>query len=113
MIPAGIVELQPEVSELLLAAQDAAQISELPHCRAAVIAALENTVPEYGAHLSMLQEAQCAFAEQFAFSVSDVSDTQVLALREHLSESDVWAFVVAVYQLDMETRLALLAEEVL
>ena len=57
--------------------------------------------------------AQLEFAEQFAFTVGSVTDAQVEALRAWLTDDELWAFVAAIYELDMELRLARVAEAVL
>ena len=63
--------------------------------------------------LDALTLAQLEFAEQFAVSVGGVSDAQVEALRAWLTDDELWAFVAAIYELDMELRLARVAEAVL
>lgn len=113
MLPAALARLQPEPAALLSRAQEAADVAAYPHCRAVVEAALAHDVAEHGRRLTPLEEAQCALAEQMAFSVADVTDAQVAALREHLDEAEVWAFVVAVHEIDMDVRLGLLAGAVL
>lgn len=53
------------------------------------------------------------FAEQFTVSVADVSDYETGALLEHASEQEVFDFAVALYVIEMEMRMSLVAEAVL
>ncbi|MDO9355936.1 MAG: hypothetical protein Q7T55_19720 [Solirubrobacteraceae bacterium] len=113
MIPTVVADLLPGPAESFAAAQTAADVAALPHCRTAIEAALGNEVPDHGRELTEFEELQCAFAEQFAFSVASLQDRQVSMLLEHQTEAEVWAFVVAVYEIDMDVRLGLVAGRVL
>ena len=78
-------------------------------------AALEATLfgTEPPATEDPLARAQLEFAEQFAIDVGGVTDAQVAALREGMTDDELWAFVAALYELDMELRLTRVAEAVL
>ena len=52
-----------------------------------------------------------AFAEQFAFAVGSMTDEQVAALG--MDDDELWAFVCAIYEIDMGLRLQRVAEAVL
>lgn len=54
-----------------------------------------------------------AFTDQFVFSVGHVTDEQVAALLEHETAERVYAFVNALYVIDLTHRLELVAGEVL
>lgn len=53
--------------------------------------------------------AHLAFTEQFTMSVSDVSDEEVDSLLEHLTPEQVCSFVGALYVVEMEMRLQMIA----
>ena len=93
-VPAAIARLHPEAAALLQRAQDLAG----EQCRA-----------ELGGAEPI--DARGAFAEQFAFAVGSITDEQVAALQ--LDDTELWAFVCAIYETDMELRLQRVAEAVL
>ena len=117
MVAPALRRLQPETAARLQEAQDAAAAAvdgeRLAHCRTQLAATLTGSPTPDPAQLDDLGRAQVAFAEQFAFSVGDVSDGQVAALREHLDDAALWAFVAAVYEADMALRLQLVTAAVL
>ena len=59
------------------------------------------------------ERAHLAFAEQFNMSVAGVSDADVDALLEHLSEKQVADFVGAVYTVEFEARVRMVAASVI
>jgi alkylhydroperoxidase family enzyme len=67
------------------------------------------TDPRFGAE----DRAFLAFTEQFTTSVAHVSDEEVSALLDHASEQEVFDFAVALYILEMEMRMSLVANAVL
>lgn len=102
-----------DVDAALTRVDELAGVEDLPHCREAVTALLQGRDPAYDHELSRLEEAQCAFSQQFALSVSDVDDALVDALTAHLTEAEVWRFTVAVYLIDLDVRVSLVAGAVL
>jgi hypothetical protein len=104
-VPAAVARLHPEAAERLQRAQDLSGAASLEACRAQVEAVLD------GADLPEPADAKVAFAEQFAFSVGSVTDEQIAALE--LPDEELWAFVAAIYELDMGLRLERVAERVL
>ena len=54
-----------------------------------------------------------AFTEQFSTSVAHVSDDEVRALLEYASEQEVFDFVVALYVIEMEMRVSIVARAML
>jgi hypothetical protein len=113
VVPASISRLQPEAAGLLSRAQELAGADRLELCRQALEATLFGGEPPCTDGLDALTLAQLEFAEQFAIDVGGVSDEQVEALRVGMSDDELWAFVAAVYELDMGLRLARVAEAVL
>ena len=111
MVPASISRLQPEAAGLLERAQALAGVDRLALCRAMIEATLFGTEPPAREGLDAATCAQLDFAEQFAFSVGSVTDAQVAALG--LPDDELWAFVAAIYELDMGLRLQRVAEAVL
>jgi hypothetical protein len=103
-VPVPIARLHPEAAALLERAQELSGAAALDDCRAAITAVLEGGDPPEA-------DARTAFAEQFAFAVSSLSDEQVAALE--LPDDELWAFVCAVYELDMGLRLERVAKAVL
>src|SRR5262249_62236095 len=95
----------PGAAARLQRAQEFSGAAELDACRAQIVAVLD------GADLPDPADAKVAFAEQFAFSVGSVTDEQVAALD--LPDDELWAFVAAIYELDMGLRLERVAEQVL
>ena len=104
-VPDAVARLHPEAAGLLQRAQELSGASALDACRAQIEAVLD------GADLPEPADAEVAFAEQFAFSVGSVSDEQVAALN--LPDEELWAFVAAIYELDMGLRLERVAKAVL
>jgi hypothetical protein len=104
-MPGVIAQLHPEAGAALARAQELSHAGSLDACRAAIQAVLD------GVDVVGRDDPQVAFAEQFAFSVAGVSDEQVAALG--LPDDELWAFVAAIYELDMGLRLARVAEQVL
>jgi hypothetical protein len=113
MVPASITRLQPEAAGLLERAQTLAGAERLALCRRQIEATLTGAAPPAADGLDALTRAQLDFAEQFAFAVGSVSDAQVDALRAHLTDDELWAFVAAIYELDMGLRLERVAAAVL
>ena len=111
MVPASITRLQPEAAGLLERAQALAGVDRLALCRAMIEATLFGTEPPSRAGLDARTSAQLDFAEQFAFSVGSITDEQVAALE--MPDDELWAFVAAIYELDMGLRLQRVAEAVL
>jgi hypothetical protein len=110
-------ELQPEAAAALERAQGLAAEgvdgARLDVCRRQIEATLTGGEPPDPATLDPLDRALAELSEQFAFSVGDISDAQVDALREHLDDAAVWAYVAAIYELDMGLRLDRVAAAVL
>ena len=113
MVPAAITRLHPEAAGLLARAQELADTDRLALCRQALEATLFGAEPPSADGLDALTLAQLEFAEQFAVSVGGVSDAQVEALRTGMTDDELWAFVAAIYELDMGLRLERVAEAVL
>lgn len=113
MIPTAVHDLHPEAADLLARAHDLSGAPALAACRARIRSVLTGVSDGIEAASGSLLGAQLDFAEQFAFAVASLDDAQVAALRQHMSEAGVWAFVTAVYQLDQAERLTLVAEAVL
>ncbi len=63
--------------------------------------------------LTPRQQAFVAFTEQFATSVSTLTDADVARLLEFASEDEVYGFVNALYVLDMSRRLDLVVGRIL
>jgi hypothetical protein len=57
--------------------------------------------------------AYLAFTEQFSTSVEHISDEEVSALLEHASEQEVFDFAVALYVIEMEMRMSIVARAML
>jgi hypothetical protein len=57
--------------------------------------------------------AYLAFTEQFSTSVAHISDQEVSALLEHSSEQEVFDFAVALYIIEMEMRMSIVARAML
>jgi len=104
-VPAPIARLQPEPAALLQRAQELSQADRLDDCRAVIQAILD------GSDYTAPTDPRLVFAEQFAFSVGSVTDAQVAALG--MPDDELWAFVCAIYELDMGLRLQRVAEAVL
>lgn len=104
-VPDAIAHLHPEAAARLQRAQELSGAAKLDACRKQIEAVLD------GADLPEPADAKVAFAEQFAFSVGSVTDEQVAALD--LPDEELWAFVAAIYELDMGLRLERVAEAVL
>ena len=104
-VPESIARLHPEAAALLQRAQDLSGAAQLEACRAQIEAVLNGT------DLPDPADARVAFAEQFAFAVGSLSDEQVAALG--MDDAELWAFVSAIYELDMGLRLQRVAEAVL
>jgi hypothetical protein len=105
VVPDAIARLHPEAAALLQRAQDLSGAARLDACRAQIEAVLD------GGDLPSPADARVAFAEQFAVAVGSVTDEQVAALD--LPDDELWAFVAAIYELDMGLRLQRVAEAVL
>jgi hypothetical protein len=105
MVPEAIARLHPEAAARLARAQELSGAAALDACRAQIEAVLD------GADLPEPADARVAFAEQFAFAVGSVTDEQVAALK--LPDDERWAFVAAIYELDMGLRLERVAKAVL
>ena len=105
VVPDAIARMHPEAAALLQRAQDLSGAARLEACRAQIEAVLD------GGDLPSPADARVAFAEQFAFAVGSLTDEQVVALG--MEDAELWAFVTAVYELDMGLRLQRVAEAVL
>jgi len=57
--------------------------------------------------------AYLAYTEQFSTSVAHISDQEVSALLEHSSEQEVFDFAVALYIIEMEMRMSIVARAML
>ena len=104
-VPAAVARLHPEPAARWQRAQELTGAASLDACRAQNEAVLD------GAELPDPADAKVAFAEQFAFSVGSVTGEQVAALG--LPDEELWAFVAAIYELDMGLRLERVAKAVL
>jgi hypothetical protein len=104
-VPERIAQLHPEAAGLLQRAQTLSGADRLDDCRAVIEAVID------GADYPAPTDPRLVFAEQFAFSVGSVTDEQVAALG--LPDDELWAFVCAIYELDMGLRLRRVAEAVL
>ena len=111
MVPSSISRLQPDAAGLLERAQTLAGVDRLALCRVMIEATLFGTEAPAREGLDAATCAQLDFAEQFAFSVGGVTDAQVAALG--LPDDELWAFVAAIYELDMGLRLERVAEALL
>ena len=60
-----------------------------------------------------LDRALLRFTEQFNMSVSSMGTDEVEALRAHLSDADLAAFVGAIYAIELDMRLRMVAARVL
>jgi len=60
-----------------------------------------------------LDRALLRFTEQFTMSVSSMGTDEVEALRAHLSDADLAAFVGAIYAIELDMRLRMVAAQVL
>jgi hypothetical protein len=107
--PEGAAQLA-RINQLVLEATDPALL-EL--CAGCIDSLLQDNawVPPH--HLTSRQQAFIAFTEQFATSVSTLTDAQVARLLESASEDEVYGFVNALYVLDMSRRLDLVVGRIL
>jgi hypothetical protein len=78
-----------------------------PHCGAPIDEQLMAALGDWreSERFTASQRAHLAFAEQFSVSVASLTDEDVAALREHLSELQVYEFAVALYVIEMEMRM--------
>ncbi len=113
-----LVSLQPEIAEELgsisIFAKKAFPPGLLELCTGYIDAALtcQNwAAPESG--MTEQERACIEFTEQFVTSVSDVSQAQINRLLEFSSADEVYAFVHALYVVDMTRRLDMVGGEVL
>ena len=110
--------LQPDTSAelhtILGQAREAVEPSLLALCASCAEAALrcEDWQPP-GGGLDDRQQAFIAFTEQFVSAVSNTSHAQVARLLEYASADEVYAFVHALYVIDMALRLEIVGSEVL
>ena len=63
--------------------------------------------------LDSADRACLAFAEQFNLSVSSLGAGEVDGLREHLSDAEIMDFSNAIYAVEMDLRLRMVAQRVL
>jgi hypothetical protein len=107
--PEGAAQLA-RINQLVLEATDPALL-EL--CAGCIDSLLQDNawVPPHP--LTSRQQAFIAFTEQFATSVSTLTDAQVARLLESASEDEVYGFVNALYVLDMSRRLDLVVGRIL
>ena len=105
VVPEPVARLHADAAAWLQRAQELSGAGRLDDCRAQIEAVLD------GADLPEPADARVAFAEQFAFAVGSVTDEQVAALG--MDDDELWAFVSAIYELDMGLRLQRVAEAVL
>lgn len=75
------------------------------------VAALEDWATS--SQFNSRERAYLAFAEQFNLAVSSMGDGDVARLTEHDSEADVGRFAMALYVVEMELRLRMVARRVL
>ncbi len=108
--PAVAVELEKTIQ----LAREATDPGLLELCSSYVMAALrqQNWSPPAGP-LSDRESAFIEFTEQFAASVSTLSDEQVARLQAFASADEIYAFVNALYVADMLGRLELVTRRVL
>lgn len=106
--------LQPQTAADLERAQAAAlQASDperLERCRARMAEMLG--VPSKGGAApagepTAADRAFLDFTEQFVFSVPAITDADVESLLEHVSAEEAYAFISALYVLEMSTRMDL------
>jgi len=105
VVPEPIARLHPEAAALLQRAQDLSGAAALDECRVQIEAVLNGSAAPEPA------DVRAAFAEQFAFAVSSLTDENVAALG--MDDEELWAFVCAIYELDLGLRLQRVAEAVL
>ncbi len=112
-----LTRLHPEIADRLeTARQQADQVVDkrlLDLCMECIDAVLTQRVWQPPHSLDDRERAFTAFAEQFATSVSTMSDEQVAALRPYASADDIYNFASALYLRDMVRRLEMVAGRVL
>ena len=111
MTPTG---LHPEVASALARMVDEAwnatdpELLALCHGRIRELFGVEEPSP--GGELTPAEAAHLALTEQFAREVSGVTDEQVDAIRSYGDDASVYAFVAALYVVDMTERLDVVAQ---
>ena len=114
----AIESLHPETSQYLgrmqALSQAAADPALLELCRSYMEAALrcENWQPSAGS-LTPREQAFIAFVEQFITAVDGMQAEQVTSLLDYASADEVYAFIHAIYVMDMSLRLEMVGREVL
>ncbi|MEP4146047.1 MAG: hypothetical protein ABJL54_02440 [Halioglobus sp.] len=110
--------LQPEISQELGAistlARSAVPAKLLELCTGYIDSALvcqDWVAPESG--MTDQERACIEFTEQFVTSVSNVTENQINRLLEYACADEVYAFVHALYVIDMTRRLDMVGREVL
>jgi hypothetical protein len=111
-----LVELKPETAGMLVAARGMApKVTDpalLSLCADYVDAILAEKSWQPG-EVTPRERAFLSFTEQFMISVSDVSDKQVHALLEFASPDEIYAFITALFTIEMSRRVELVSEVVL
>jgi hypothetical protein len=111
-----LAELQPEATSILVAARSAAATSTddavLSLCRDYIESILLGK-PWLPPPLSRREQAFVSFTEQFMISVGSMSDRQVAELLEYATADEVYAFVNAMFTMEMSRRVELVSEVVL
>ncbi|MCK9564336.1 MAG: hypothetical protein M0R02_16600 [Bacteroidales bacterium] len=112
-----LAALHPDTGAELLRinrlAREAADPALLELCTELIDALLQDRSPALPQALTPREKAFLAFTEQFATSVSTLSDEQVSELLRFASEDEVYSFVNALYVIDMTRRLDLVAGRLL
>jgi len=135
MISDLISSLQPDTTanlkQMNQSAREATDPALLELCRCLIVAMLEEKSPHpptdpvvpgiatekiealnnWGTAdvFSPLERAALAFTEQFVISVSTMSEEQIESLRSHLGDEKTYAFVAAVYVIEMTERLRIVS----
>jgi hypothetical protein len=114
---ARIRELQPatgaELENLERTAWDAVDKDLLQLCRDRAVAMHRGDDGNYPENPDERERAYIDFTEQFVTSVSSVSEQQIDDLIRHSSPDEVFAFVYALYVVEMSARVDFVAEGVL
>lgn len=106
-------DIVPALQKIIRRAQDSPDAALLALCADYIEAALRNQLWQPPHPLSARERDFIAFTEQFVTSVGTMEDAQVTRLLQHATADEVYAFVDAIYVLDMTARLELVAGQVL
>lgn len=116
-VRARLASLHPEASQQLARinqlALEATDPDLLELCTGCIDSLLQDISWVPPQPLTPRQQAFIAFAEQFATSVSTLTDADVAGLLEFVSEDEVYGFVNALYVVDMSRRLDLVVGRIL